>query len=226
LGKSESPRKRVPELTAALDEVVMIALDPDPTRRYATAEEMAIALEEACSPATRDEVGRFVERIGFASIERLDELMRACQTHPREETVTATPLATEAASPHVSRRALAVVLVGLIAIAAGLLLSQVSRPRRDPAIPAAHAETPTPRAEIPAPPPSPPASIEPPPLATIAEPSSSPAATERAPSRAAPNALPPAPPKPRVVDKPKPSCTPPFEYDANGRKHYKRECLP
>ena len=65
------------------------------------------------------------------------------------------------------------------------------------------------------------------PLAVVADgavtlPESPPAAASAAPRASAVIA---SPPRPRAAPS-KAWCTPPYTYDANGRKHYKRECLP
>ena len=61
------------EAPAALDPVAMRALDRDPTRRFATAHEMAAALEQAMTPATARVVGEWVRSV---AAEDLDERAR------------------------------------------------------------------------------------------------------------------------------------------------------
>ena len=45
------PSRARPEVSPALDAVVLRALERDPDKRFATAQEMALALEAACLPA-------------------------------------------------------------------------------------------------------------------------------------------------------------------------------
>jgi serine/threonine-protein kinase len=63
LGPIPSPRQIVPDVPAALEEALMRGLSRDPGDRYATAREMALALEAAMAPATAHRVGEWVEDI-------------------------------------------------------------------------------------------------------------------------------------------------------------------
>jgi serine/threonine-protein kinase len=56
----QPPSRRVPGVSPALDTVVLRAVDRDRGRRFATALEMALALERATQPATPSEVGAWV----------------------------------------------------------------------------------------------------------------------------------------------------------------------
>jgi eukaryotic-like serine/threonine-protein kinase len=62
-GKAEPPSTVVPEVPRELDEITMRGLEPDPTKRYQTAEDMAIALEQMVGIATPREVGRWVDTL-------------------------------------------------------------------------------------------------------------------------------------------------------------------
>jgi serine/threonine-protein kinase len=59
-GKVASPRSVRPRLPGILDEIVMRGLDRDPARRFATAQEMALALESAVAPASRSAISGWV----------------------------------------------------------------------------------------------------------------------------------------------------------------------
>jgi len=63
-----SPRQYAPDVTAELEEVVMRGLEREPSRRFATAREMAIAIEKHVTLATPIEVGSFVARIGGTTL--------------------------------------------------------------------------------------------------------------------------------------------------------------
>ncbi len=63
-----SPRQYAPGVTPELEEVVMRGLEREPSRRFATAREMAIAIEKHVSLATPIEVGSFVARIGGTTL--------------------------------------------------------------------------------------------------------------------------------------------------------------
>ncbi len=62
------PRKYAPLVTAELEAVVMRGLERDPARRYATAREMAVALESHVALSTPIEVGAFVARVGGSTL--------------------------------------------------------------------------------------------------------------------------------------------------------------
>jgi serine/threonine-protein kinase len=59
-----SPRTFTPLVTPQLEAIVMRGLERDPSNRFATARDMALALEAGMTLATPIEVGAFVERIG------------------------------------------------------------------------------------------------------------------------------------------------------------------
>ena len=59
-----TPSSIVSELSPELDELVMRALERDPSRRYQTAREYAIAIETAGPIALARHVGEWVERVG------------------------------------------------------------------------------------------------------------------------------------------------------------------
>jgi eukaryotic-like serine/threonine-protein kinase len=83
LGKVDPPSLHARELSPAIDEIVMRGLARDRTQRFATAREMALALEAAIPLAPPSQVGRWVEGLvgdslaerteQIAGIERLDD---------------------------------------------------------------------------------------------------------------------------------------------------------
>ena len=75
-----SPRQYAPLMTPELEGVVMRGLERDPARRFATAREMAIALEGQVTLATPIEVGAFVERIGGATLAQRAARVGAIET--------------------------------------------------------------------------------------------------------------------------------------------------
>jgi serine/threonine-protein kinase len=80
-GKFVAPSTQNPEVTPALDEIVLRGLSPDPTKRFATAKEMAIELERAVGIATPSEISEVVERLGHDALQararRIDAVERA-----------------------------------------------------------------------------------------------------------------------------------------------------
>ncbi len=71
-GKAERPSKLNPGVSPELDAITMRGLDPDPTRRYGTAEQMAIELEQSVGIATPREVGRWVQTLVSKKLRELD----------------------------------------------------------------------------------------------------------------------------------------------------------
>lgn len=73
------PTERRPDLPRAVDAVVARALAKDARARFATAEEMALELIEACPPATREEVARYMDRVAQDEIDRRTNLAREAE---------------------------------------------------------------------------------------------------------------------------------------------------
>jgi eukaryotic-like serine/threonine-protein kinase len=76
------PLRRVrPELSAELEAVVMKALGKEPDDRFATARDMALALEQAAEPASSLKAGAWVESVARDSIARRASLLRETEEH-------------------------------------------------------------------------------------------------------------------------------------------------
>ncbi|CAN93552.1 Protein kinase [Sorangium cellulosum So ce56] len=71
------------DVPKALDDVVLRGLDRDPSRRYATALEMAAALEEALPPASPRAVGAWVEATAGTLLEARAKSLAAIETSQR-----------------------------------------------------------------------------------------------------------------------------------------------
>jgi serine/threonine-protein kinase len=71
-----APSSFRPEATPELDEVIARATHPDPEQRYATAREMAVALEAAVMPAPARAVSEWVRTVAGDRIERRSAVMR------------------------------------------------------------------------------------------------------------------------------------------------------
>jgi serine/threonine-protein kinase len=80
-----------PEVPKALDRLLARALELSPSKRFASAEEFADALEEAARPASTSEVARFVERHVGLSIEMQRTLLRGLQNQPRPKRLSNPP---------------------------------------------------------------------------------------------------------------------------------------
>ena len=62
-GAKDPPSKYAPAVPASLDAIVMRGLAPERSKRFATAFEMAVAIEDAVQPATARQVSSWLERV-------------------------------------------------------------------------------------------------------------------------------------------------------------------
>jgi serine/threonine-protein kinase len=74
-----SPRQYAPGVTRELEGVVLCGLARDPSKRFATARDMAIALENQAALATPIEVGAWVERIAGVTLTQRAERVAAIE---------------------------------------------------------------------------------------------------------------------------------------------------
>jgi serine/threonine-protein kinase len=72
-GVIEPPSTLAENISPALDALVMRGLERDKTKRFATAKEMAVALERTLHPALPTDVGEWVERIAGESLSQRAE---------------------------------------------------------------------------------------------------------------------------------------------------------
>ncbi len=205
-GDVPSPRALRRDTPVPLEALVLRGLSADPDARFATAEEMAHALEAAVPPATASEVAAWVRSLADDALARRARIAAVVEsvviTPPQE---TATPTATPAVTPRPRRLLLGLALVLLGGTLAWGLLFVTSAP--PPVVPAEAKVVPGPASSSVA------ASATPAPSPSVAS-SSSPT------SSAAPTKVSsPPPPKP----KPNP-CDPPYRWE-NGIKKFKPECL-
>ncbi len=75
-----SPRAYAPLVSPELEAVVLRGLERDPEKRYATAREMAIALENQAALATPIEVGAWVERVAGVTLAQRAERVAAIES--------------------------------------------------------------------------------------------------------------------------------------------------
>ena len=195
------PSSIVRDLPPAFDAITLRALDPEPANRFATAREMAMALEDAMRRALGRDVGEWVEKRGRAAlahrratVARVERGAVAARPAPRPvvEEETATLLIEDETSgrgvvipsrptPALRKRIRALPFALLSFAAAVAFLVNATRPSPVPAISAA--DLPPPVASIAAPPPAVIPSATPP-VVFAAEP---------APRTAAPRRVVPAP---------------------------------
>ena len=210
----EPPSKLDVEVTAAFDAVVMRALDREPSHRFATALEMAEALEKCDRVAAPAEVATWVNNVASEVLAKRASLVSEVESTSGQRAIpkgafvepSTNPSASLsiATQPATQRFGLLLGLVALVAMAAiGYFVArEIVYPRTAPsAEPKIFASPQKPSAV---------ASVS-----VVPAPSSSPSV---APSVA----------KPVLKPKPKPapaSCDPPYTFDATGMKKYKPECL-
>jgi serine/threonine protein kinase len=74
-----APSTIVPTLLPAIDAVVLRAVERDPQKRFATAQEMALALEAACLPAPQRHAGKWVEELAGDAMRQRANSVRAVE---------------------------------------------------------------------------------------------------------------------------------------------------
>jgi eukaryotic-like serine/threonine-protein kinase len=239
------PSKLAPALPADLDAIVLRGLARDPRERFASAEQMAEALEASSQPTTARQVGVWVEHIaGDVLRRRTDQIARfdgvpsvpglvvgAPSPGPATETSTLEVPVPEAKTQVQSVRTppgrgrsvpvLPVVLgTAVVGVLAGLAFVG-ARSSMSPAAPSPSTEASQGVQAVVPEPPAPSATAiasKPPPDEPAAPPTSSSAAGH---PRVAPIPT-PIHPKPGVA---KPSCTPPYYEDPSGIRRVKPQCL-
>jgi eukaryotic-like serine/threonine-protein kinase len=207
-GETSPPSAHVPALPPAFDAVFARAVAPEPARRFATAHEMALALESCGDAAPPSEVGEWVRATAAPELEARARLIAESERgHPIFELVTRSGARAGGPAGLAPRRATIpfgapIALSALVAL--GALVYAYARPTGSVArVPA----PPTPSAEGEALAEAPPLDIESPDA-----PDASPVNAER--PRARTNARPAKGP-----------CNPPYFIDVDGHKRWKRACF-
>ncbi len=167
------PPSSVRPCPKALDAIVLRALERDPDMRFASAREMALALEKSGSIADHRTVARWVRRLARARLDEtsrmVDEMEAELRSEPPASTDTANPVAAEARGapgPRARGRRLLVPAMIAVALATAGLGGAFVRTRSPPARAPAGADVRTgavasASAEHVAPPPALPASEKP-----------------------------------------------------------------
>lgn len=231
VGYADPPSKWDPSMPEELDRAILQGLSSDPEKRFKSAREMAMAIERSVPAAPAMEVSEWVERTAFellegraksiAAIEHgqsansesriaLEEtISRKRKEDPSSISVTR-PLPTTR-----SRRALWV-LLALIPMAIVLFLI-ARKPPEEPRVLARPVASASPSVVV---------ELPPPPVATEVEdltPGQPP--TKYKPVKPKTVASPAPSPSPKATPSTNADCTPPYTWDALGRRIYKRHCL-
>jgi serine/threonine protein kinase len=122
-----APSQVAASLPQKLDAVVMKGLARDPNQRYATARDMAMALERACRPASAREVGEWIDVLVGRELRERQAMVEAieAESSPPSERMQAhfnTALASGSSPPHHSGSQMAEMAVG-----DGVSISTVAR---------------------------------------------------------------------------------------------------
>jgi serine/threonine-protein kinase len=140
------PPSQVSRAPKALDAVVLKALARDPAQRYATARDMAAAIEAAVPPASARKVASWIETVAGHVLAQRRQVVADLERNAREDLgtpsgvekpsdasqISSVSMTTDA--PRTGRRRVAVVMIGVVA-AAGVAFGAVKlRPRDAPAI--------------------------------------------------------------------------------------------
>jgi serine/threonine protein kinase len=136
-GRVSPPSEVAPGVPAALDAIVLRALAAERRDRFATAQEMAVELETAVTPATNEEVARWLERIAGDLLET-----RATQSREAESFV---PGSSEQETKRRAPMPFMVATVGLLAIAVSVIVigTMAFHAARRPATPMVPASSPS-----------------------------------------------------------------------------------
>jgi len=232
VGATRAPSTFVPDVPMALDDVVMKGLSMRPHKRFATARDMAIAIEQSVTLPPASVVGEWVAARAKVKLARrkaaIDALDRApdlalVPTPQAMSTPPGAPLPSSAprwtsqpppGAPQPSSQAppapavrawpfVAALFVAVFVVGGGVVGARARSASMQPADATPAAASSWADFETPS---SPDPSAEPPPTAT--------------------NSLRPGPTiRPRPAKSASDACKPPYTRDSEGRKIYKRECL-
>jgi serine/threonine-protein kinase len=221
-GLVSPPSQYAHGLPKGLDELVLRGLERTPASRFATAEEMAIAIERTTALAPASELGDWTRTRAEATLaKRAEQIARMELATSRDPTTglsavfnTSAPSILSAERPRQRRTPVAVFVLGAPILALLGVAGIRSRAPQDHATVLATAPK---EAEVAAP--AIPRSAEPAPVAPP------PVASEHAPKTAPAAALPPTRRARPTPVKPRPECDPPYTPDPSGVIRWKAACL-
>jgi serine/threonine-protein kinase len=222
--KVPRPSKRRPEVPLALENVVLKSLRRVPGNRYATALEMAMAIEASVPIAAASEVATWLQALMADELETQRRVVAEIErTDPDalvgEAVKSAATARGAGASERPSRRAHLAAVAGGFALA--VLVYVLASRRGDEAQRAVAPASGGPIAATPSTPESSATSEPPPPPGSALASSSSSGSSSGQPARVDRRSHPPPqPPGPRTRE-----CDPPFTIDSKGVRTWKRQCF-
>ncbi len=204
-GQVPPPSQFAPEIGPALDAITLRAVATERRHRFATAQEMAVELEAATTPATNEEVARWLQRVAGGALDALAARMREAESF-----VPVSPQPTSQRRPPVL---LVLAPAGVIVVGAALVIGTMTRhAARAAAAPSAAS---TNGATAP--------STQPAPADVVAD--DAPSAEDQPADTQVPQ-RPSAGMRGRPVRSTRAAgCDPPFYFDAKGIKRYKVACV-
>ena len=231
-GEIQAPSTVTPGIPAEFDAICMRALAREPKDRFATAREMALAIEQASPLAPPSTVGTWVETLAHDALAnraaRIAEVESRSDVFPRgrvsisddvpvehEEPKTDVSSAVVVVAPKHSTAKVGALLAGVVVLLCVGILFATRSPTPPSAATATATATATPTATVSAT--ATPAAVTASAAPSVAPPPNVVPATTRA--------TPPATAKPAPTAHPADRCSPPFTIDSSGIKHVKPECL-
>jgi serine/threonine-protein kinase len=238
-GDVVAPSTLARDVPPAIDQIVLRGLRQKPSERFATAKEMALAIEKELS-VTPSEIAAWVEQVASDALRTRDELVATIEREAsgRRNPTSVKDLATHmqastptpaTAVPVAARRvpwlALGVGSVAVIAVAAYMIETRVKQAAPSPSTSALATTSIAPVVPSFVPSAATSASAAPQPTVVISNaPLVRPVATS---SKTATTARPSSTVEPTTaVPPPVNPCDPPYTTDSNGHRHYKPDCFP
>jgi serine/threonine-protein kinase len=213
------PSDIVPELSA-FDAVVRRACSADPTHRFPSAREMALALEECMTPASNAEVGSWVERLASGTLnDRARKVAEIESSGMSVAGITRTSNSVKPAKPSNRRWLLAAGIAGGVVLLGSLLTTAyLLGTRSDPSQPALVAKPIDSEPAVAA------TSTAKPPV-TAVESTAAPTASVVPSVTASVTASAKAKPVTAIQQPAANHCDPPYVMDKSGHKHFLPECM-
>jgi serine/threonine-protein kinase len=216
VGLVDPPSKYAPGVSEALDELVMRGLDLAPDRRFATAREMAFALEKCAPPSLASDVSAWLEEEAGDALAERAARVAAAEAHDVADSQAAVDACAPARAQPRRRSSAAAVIVTLAVAAAAIATAMSARSDRR----GSTEQPPSPASSVP--------SNDPVPEPAVVSGSPSAATSRTATAGAAgrgsrPHA--PAAPTTRRITEVTDDCRVPYTFDGTGHKIYKRNCL-